>query len=310
MEKKEAYKNVTRLRVRLRSLYRAAGLEGTYVSGMSGLKATQDVVDAWVAGIGVTTTRTQLQEALQKERTYAAAIGQSGLNESMRYAIEDAYKLVQVIPSWDGLPDGETENKLQAIEALLKTSNATFHPEKVLKSIRAIVDPDSLTVPEPPAPKPKSVPLTEFIAAATPAQSSGSAEVHPETGIPVSKYNLKDVNLNTGADPWGYHCPYYMIKKGQPITWGSCSMWVDKDNVKPGKTGALYFVHPEYAAWAQKKYHAKMVANGTLQTKMKMGDEYLAQLTVAQIEKQKEVMEGLEALGAAWYVEDSNVETN
>jgi len=262
---RQAYKNAQQLREVIRGIYRACELDSAH-SGYSSpeqaakrLAGARTLTDNYLAGLSAF-NRKQLEGALNAERIASAQVGQTG---HLNVMVQQAYELVQVLPSWDGLPEGLSENKLRAVEALLKTSKAETAPALVLNAISLIV---GVKKPEPvPKPKPK-------------AQVTVSMGPEPpileETGKPKSPHHQEPVDKEQGEGyVWGYHAPYYMIKKGTPMTWGAHLVWVDKGHKKPGKPGDKYYVHPGYATLAIKDHHHLVMADDKLGGSEDDGDD-------------------------------------
>jgi hypothetical protein len=211
--KAEAFENVKELRKKIRLL--KEHFPGNH-SGAE-LKAAMATTDLYVQNVLQHVPGFDL--ILQQERSAAANAG-AKLSPYLANMVLEIGELVQKIPTFDKAPEGEAENKLGAIRALMKAKPtlSEVEQEKQLKAIRAIV---GLKPPKKPVAKkpPSSLPLPPSV------PSHQSVEPGQLIGNPI---------------PWDD------IPDGTPITWGGFMVWIPKGQDDTNGGESLYYVHPDW----------------------------------------------------------------
>jgi hypothetical protein len=220
--KAEAFENVKELRKKIRLLKEC--LPGIH-SGAE-LKAAMATTDLYVQNVLKYVPGFDL--ILQQERSAAANAGPK-LSPYLAAMVLEIGELVQKIPTFDKAPEGEAENKLGAIRALMKAKPtlSEVEQEKQLKAIRAIV---GLKPPKKPVAKKPVV------------KETISISFESDVLLPDLKENQSVESGQIIGDP----IPWKDIPDGTPITWGGFMVWIPKGQDDTGGGASPYYVHPDW----------------------------------------------------------------
>jgi hypothetical protein len=235
----QAYENIKTIRRIVRDLHRQV-----FEIPMSGtLKQARKTTDYYVEVV----CDPMLTNALKYERQVAETSSSSPIPMSLKDGIEDLYGLAQRVPSYKELPEGEADNQIRSIQALMKLNqNATEKRRAQLyNSFELILNPEIAQEKAEKKVKEKTAKAIAAAQEAALAAKKAKAAAKAQSAYHMTNVDKKDLvqKVKFGA-----------VKKGQPITWGACLYWVDKGS--PGATyqvGETYYLHPNFTAKAPVK---------------------------------------------------------